>query len=106
MSLSLTIRSLANHDCTRDVGSAEQELQVLLGTKVMWSSDHCGTPHLSDVRTFGPGAAVRFTVRWSTFRIAPDDCQVSTTPAEPGQYQVVARLGSRTSEPVLFEIVR
>src|SRR5262249_1393218 len=35
----LTIKNISNRTCTRDIGSAPQELQLKLGDKLVWSSD-------------------------------------------------------------------
>ncbi|MBT8224472.1 MAG: hypothetical protein HKP61_20110 [Dactylosporangium sp.] len=103
-SLSLVIVNVSGRACSRDIGSGPQELRVQQDAAIVWSSDDCDAPQASDVRTFGAGVGVRFTVPWSSHRIAPDTCQVSSTPAPPGTYQALARLGSKLSEPVSFEI--
>jgi hypothetical protein len=106
VTLTLIVRNIADHACLRDVGSAPQELQVRQGSSVVWSSDHCNPPEASDVRAFGPNIESRFPVRWNTYRVAPHECDPPSdaTPATPGSYQVVARLGSKQSEPVPFTI--
>jgi len=106
MELSLTIASVTDHECSRDIGSATQELRVLQGTAVVWSSDDCGAPQQPDIRTFGPGASVRFIVRWNTYRTAPDDCRIAATPAQPGTYSLVARVGTKVGDPVAFSIAK
>jgi hypothetical protein len=106
ITLTLVVRNTADHPCLRDVGSAPQELQVRQGSTVVWSSDHCGTPQSSDVRAFGPNIESRFSLRWNTYRIAPHECDppADAQPAAPGTYQVMARLGTKLSDPVTFEI--
>jgi len=106
ITLTLIVRNTADHACLRDVGSAPQELQVRQGSTVLWSSDHCGTPQTSDVRAFGPNIESRFWRSWNTYRIAPHECDspAGAAPAPVGTYQVVARLGTKLSKPVSFEI--
>jgi hypothetical protein len=104
--LSLTIRNVSAGECSRDIGSGPQEMRVLRENSVIWSSNDCGAPAESDVRTFPAGVGVRFTVQWNSYRVAPDTCRRAATPAPEGTYQVVARLGEKVSEPVAFEIVR
>jgi hypothetical protein len=106
ITLTLIVRNTADHACLRDVGSGPQELQVRQGATVVWSSDACGTPQASDVRAFGPNIESRFWRSWNTYRVAPYDCDppAGAMPAEPGSYQVVARLDTKLSEPLSFEI--
>jgi hypothetical protein len=106
ITLTLIVRNISDHACLRDVGSAPQELQVRQGATVVWSSDHCDTPQASDVRAFGPNIESRFSLRWNTYRVAPHECDPPSgaTPAAAGTYQVVARLGTKLSEPVTFAI--
>jgi hypothetical protein len=106
ITLTLVVRNTASHACLRDVGSAPQELQVRQGSTVVWSSDHCNTPQASDVRSFGPNIESRFSLRWNTYRAAPHECDPPSNaePAAVGSYQVVARLDTKLSAPVPFEI--
>jgi hypothetical protein len=106
VTLTLIVRNTADHPCFRDVGSAAQELQVRQDEAYVWSSDSCGLPRISDVRTFGPNIESRFWRTWNTYRIVPHECDTpeGATPAAAGTYQVVARLGTKLSEPTSFEI--
>lgn len=104
--LSLIIRNASASECSRDIGSAPQEMRVLRDGVGIWSSNDCGAPSESDLRTFPAGAAVRFTIQWSSYRIAPDTCRPASEPAPPATYQAVARLGDKVSAPVTFTIVR
>jgi hypothetical protein len=106
ITLTLIVRNTADHACFRDVGSGPQELQVRQDSTVIWSSDHCDSAQASDVRTFGPNIESRFWRTWNTYRIAPDECDPppGAAPAGVGTYQVVARLGTKLSEPMTFEI--
>src|ERR1700730_15626196 len=90
ITLTLIVRNTADHACLRDVGSAPQELQIRQGATVAWSSDHCDTPQASDVRAFGPNIESRFSRRWNTYRVAPQECAPPPggLPAARGTYQV------------------
>lgn len=103
-SLSLTIVNVSGHSCSRDIGSGPQELRVEQGTTTVWSSDGCDSEEEADVRTFGVGAGVRFSAQWDSYKIAPDTCTRSSSPAAAGNYEVVARLGTKLSDGVTFEI--
>jgi hypothetical protein len=108
ITLTLSVRNTATHACLRDVGSAQQELQVRQGETVLWSSDHCDPGQGVDVRAFGPNIESQFWRSWNPYRVAPHECDppADAVPAGVGTYQVVARLGTRVSEPVTFEIRR
>jgi hypothetical protein len=106
VTLMLIVRNVADHPCFRDVGSAVQELQVRQGDALVWSSDSCGQPQRSDVRSFGPNIETQFWRTWNTYRVAPHECDTppGATPAAAGGYVLVARLGTKVSEPMAFEI--
>jgi hypothetical protein len=106
VTLTLIVRNTADHPCFREVGSVAQELQVRQGDAVVWSSDSCGQPQFSDVRAFGPNIETQFWRTWNTYRVAPHECDTppGATPAAAGSYAVVARLGTKVSEPMAFEI--
>jgi hypothetical protein len=104
--LRLTVRNTSNRTCLRDVGSRPQEIAVIQGSTLIWSSDHCGSPQAPDVRLFGPNVEARFMVQWSSYRVAPDDCRVANRPAPPGTYQVLARLDNVVSSPTPLQIRR
>ncbi|MEV8514631.1 hypothetical protein [Dactylosporangium sp. NPDC051484] len=105
---SVAIVSKADDWCSRDLGSGAQEIQVLHNGALLYSSDDCrtGTGHTSDVRAFAAGDAVRYRYPWSSYRITPHECALAKTPAPPGTYQVVARVGTKISAPVDFTINR
>ena len=105
--LTLILRNTADHACLRDVGSAQQELQVRQGETVLWSSDHCNPPPGSpDIRAFGVNIETRFWRTWNSYKVAPNECDppAGALPAAAGTYQVVGRLGGIVSEPMSFEI--
>jgi hypothetical protein len=106
VSLTLIVRNTSDHACTRDVGSAAQELRVVRATTTIWSSDNCQTSPTTDVRTFGPNIESRFSLQWYTRRIAPNECEIAASPAPVGTYQVVARLGTKLSTPMSFDIAK
>lgn len=93
--ITIKIKNISTRSCSRDVGAAPQELRVMQGSTLIWSSDHCqSTADGSDVRTFGPGVETTFFVTWDGHSTKPG-CQRSKDPVPPGSYQVVARLGTK-----------
>jgi hypothetical protein len=106
--LKLQIQNTSSRTCTRDVGSVAEELMIKHGSTKIWSSDDCssGGPKPHDVRTFHPGDAVSATIQWSSYDITTNSCKASSTPAPPGSYDLIGRVGTKTSSPKAFEIQR
>ncbi|MFG2041797.1 hypothetical protein [Dactylosporangium sp. NPDC048998] len=102
----IAIVSKADGWCSRDLGPGAQEIQVLKDGVLIFTSDYCGRARTSDVRAFAAGDAVRYGYKWSSYRTTPHDCAFAKTPAPPGTYQVVARVGTKVSAPVDFVINR
>ncbi len=106
--LKLQIQNTSTRTCTRDVGSVAEELMIKHGSTKIWSSDDCssGGPKPHDVRTFHPGDAVSATVQWSSYDITTHSCQASPTPAPVGSYDLIGRVGTKSSSPKAFTIQR
>jgi hypothetical protein len=106
--LKLQIQNTSSRTCARDVGSVAEELMIKHGSTKIWSSDDCtsGGPKPHDVRTFHPGDAVSATIQWSSYDITTNGCKASSTPAQPGSYDLIGRVGTKTSNPKAFEIQR
>jgi hypothetical protein len=107
--IKLNIRNVSTHACTRDVGTDPEELYIMRGKTQLWSSSKCGRdkavgkPH--DIRTFQPNVQIYAELLWSSYDITTNDCTKGTQPAAIGKdYQLFARLGTKLSAPVKFEI--
>jgi hypothetical protein len=107
--IKLNIRNNSAHACTRDVGTVAEELYIMRGKTQIWSSDKCdrdkavGKPH--DMRTFQPNVQIYAELKWSSFDITTNDCTKGSQPAAVSKdYQLFARLGTKLSAPVKFEI--
>jgi hypothetical protein len=99
----LKVKNISARTYTRDVGDTPQELYLLQGQVKVWSSDACNAGSGSDVRTFGPGVEADFYVMWDA-TVTTAGCD--NRPSAPiGQYQVVARLADKLSEPVPLQVV-
>jgi len=100
----LKVKNTSNRACSRDVGADVQELLILQGKTKVWSSDDCGALHGTDVKSFGPGLEVSFYVIWDA-KATTAGCDKDKKPwPAPGAYQVVARLGTKYSDPVTLTI--
>lgn len=98
----LKIKNISNRSCTRDVGAGPQEIRIVRGTEVIWSSDYCQAGSASDVRTFGPGIVATFWVNWNGQSVGTGCKPLGTAAA--GSYQLLARLDTKWSAPVPLTI--
>jgi len=100
--ITLRIKNASPRTCTRDVGAGPQELLILQGQAVIWSSDHCKPDKDSDVRAFGPGVEVSFgPITWDGKGSGPN---CTRQPVAAGTYQVMARLDTRWSPRVELKL--
>lgn len=99
----IRFRNSGKRSCTRDIGADAQELRIMDGQTVIWSSDDCSPRHGSDVRRFAPDDAVAFTLTWSGKRSRTGTgakvCTAAATAPAIGVYQLVGRLDGAYSTP-------
>jgi hypothetical protein len=99
--LIMKVRNTSSHACTRDVGGGPQEL-VVTGSGWSWSSNSCAAPGATpapDVRTFNPGVEATLPARPFTWDGSTNKCSAGAK-AGAGTYHLVAKLASKTSDPV------
>ena len=97
--VTLTIRSNADADCLRDIGSGANEIVVTSGGEHVWSSDDCDPSQASNEQLLPAGAEAQVTVTWERKLSAPG-CAGEAIAAQPGTYQVEVRNGEVVSDPV------
>ena len=101
----LALTNTSTTACARDVGAAEQEALVYTGPEPgqhhLWSSNDCDPGGDQDVRVLGVGQSLTFSVTWPAESSQPD-CAGTPTPAAPGDYSVVVRIGTLHSDPARF----
>lgn len=108
---SLTIKNISNRSCIRDIGSIPQELQLrgADGT-IAWSSDDCRDAEDYHFETMlAPGEEKRFDIYWNGYRSRTGTDTVECTPSDNTKphietHSLVARLGTKLSEPVPVSI--
>lgn len=103
----ITLTNTSTRTCSRDVGADVQELRLLDGKSIIWSSDDCNANTGHDVRSFGPGKAVSFTRTWDGRRSRTGtDTKICTNAPEPDpkEYQLVGRLDQKLSDPFALRI--
>jgi hypothetical protein len=104
---SLRIKNISNRTCVRDIGGAMQELQLLQGDLIVWSSDDCGANQDHFDETFTPGHERTFTRRWDGYVTrsgAGETLCGSGVKPNAGNYELVARLGNQTSAPLAVDV--
>lgn len=104
--LTITLTNTSTRTCSRDVGADVQELRVLDGAAIVWSSDDCNANTGTDVRSFGPGKGVSFTRTWDGrySRTAAGKICANAPALEPREYQLVGRLSQKLSEPFSLRV--
>lgn len=106
--IKLLIKNISSRACNRDVGADFQELRIVLGAEKIWSSDDCGGLTGSDLRTFPPNHERSYEVTWNGK--SSTACSQATRPApagpapEPGEYQIIGRVGTDLSDPVTLKL--
>ncbi len=101
--LELRITNTGSAPCSRDLGSAQVELQVVSGSDRIWSSDDCASGGEADVKVLQPGQAETSTVTWQGTRSLPG-CQGDDEPADAGTYRVIGRVGELREEGGSFRL--
>ena len=105
--VTIRIRNTTGRTCSRDVGADVQELRVMDRELVVWSSDDCNARRGNDVRSFGPGKEVTFTLSWAgnRSRSGSGDVNCSAPAPDPAPYQLVARLDQKLSKAFDLRVV-
>ena len=104
----IRIRNDSERTCNRDIGGDQRELYLRQDSGTasrLWSSRDCGGPTGSDVKELTPAFETDHWVEWNGR--SSDTCDESEPGGEllpPGEYQLVARLGTAYSEPLTITI--
>jgi hypothetical protein len=88
--------------CKRDVGSGANEVTVISGPALIWSTDHCNPNTDIDLVELAPGQEWNVKVVWIGKQTATG-CKV-TNLAEPGAYWAHGRNASLNSAGVKFVV--
>jgi hypothetical protein len=103
--LRLVITDTSGQPCVRDLDPSRQEIVVWSGDGKtrLWSSNDCGNPGATDLRTLVTGQPVVFTVTWAGRTSAPG-CAQPRTVVPAGNYRVMSRLDDAISPPTPFRL--
>jgi len=103
----IAFKNTSSRTCARDIGADMQEIRLLDGDTIVWSSDDCSPNRGHDQRSFAAGQTVQFTLNWAGHRSRTGtDTKVCTNQPLPDakDYQLVGRLGQKLSNPFALEI--
>lgn len=102
--LELGVTNGHNASCAIDVGPKLQTYTVKQGDKVVWSSAFCVSGEQEEAtQVFVSGARKNAVLPWDMIP-TDDKCNRTADTLEPGQYQLVTKLGERESQPAPFEV--
>jgi hypothetical protein len=106
--VTITIKNVSRRTCARDIGADMQELRLLDGTTLVWSSDDCNANRGHNMQSFGPGRQVSYTLTWNGRRsrtgVGEKTCDANADAPDVAQYQLVARLDLKMSTPFALRV--
>jgi hypothetical protein len=100
--LTMTVKNTSSRTCKRDVGSGANEITIISGPALVWSTDHCNPSTETDPIELEPGQKWSVKVTWNS-KLSAKGCQISDV-AEPGAYWAHARNSNDRSDGVRFVI--
>ena len=100
--LTMTITNTSKNKCLRDVGSGANEITIISGPALIYSTDHCNPSTAKDIQEFEPGRTFSVSVVW-TGKLSAKGCQKLST-AKAGAYWAHARNGHINSDGVRFVV--
>jgi hypothetical protein len=100
--INMVVKNISTKTCKRDVGSGANEITVISGPALIWSTDHCNPNTDRDLVELAPGEEWNVKVVWIGKQTATG-CKV-TNMAEPGAYWAHGRNGSLNSDGARFVV--
>ena len=100
--INMIVKNISATSCKRDVGSGANEVTVISGPALIWSTDHCNPKTDKDLVELAPGQEWNVKVVWIGKQTATG-CKV-TNMAEPGAYWAHGRNASLNSDGFKFVV--
>lgn len=100
--IKMFVKNISAKTCKRDVGSGANEVTVISGPALIWSTDHCNPSTDKDLVELAPGQEWSVQVVWIGKQTAKG-CKVRNM-AEPGAYWAHGRNASLNSDGVRFVV--
>jgi hypothetical protein len=102
----LMVTNLSGKPCTRDLDAGLQEMVVTGSNQArLWSSNDCFPAKRTDLRTLQPGKPEVFPLDWAG-RTSRPGCAGERSSIGPGSYSLTGKLGTLSSGPARFTIVK
>ena len=98
--ITMRIQNIGTADCTRNIGSDANTVEISSGGVLVWSSDDCQEPGTADLNTLEPDKVATLNVTWD--RTASTGGCDNPAEAAPGAYEVVGKNLGVDSEEVSF----
>lgn len=100
----MSVTNTGNQPCRRDINRMLREL-VVSGSdgQRVWSSNDCFAESTNEMPILQPGEMARNDIAWLLTTSAPG-CPLRSTPAQAGEYTVIAKLGPLASAPAPFRL--
>lgn len=100
--IKMIVKNISDKTCKRDVGSGANEVTVISGPALIWSTDHCNASTDKNLVELTPGQEWSVKVVWIGKQTAKG-CKVRNM-AEPGAYWAHGRNASLNSDGVRFVV--
>ena len=100
--IKMIVKNISAVSCKRDVGSGANEVTVISGPALIWSTDHCNPSTDKDLVELAPGQEWSVNVVWVGKQTAKG-CKVRNM-AEPGAYWAHGRNASLNSDGIRFVV--
>jgi len=100
--IKMIVKNISDKTCKRDVGSGANEVTVISGPALIWSTDHCNASTDKNLVELTPGQEWNVKVVWIGKQTATG-CKVRNM-AEPGAYWAHGRNASLNSDGVRFVV--
>ena len=100
--INMIVKNISKETCKRDVGSGANEVTVISGPALIWSTDHCNPNTDKNLVELAPGQEWNVKVVWIGKQTAKG-CKVRNM-AEPGAYWAHGRNASLNSDGVRFVV--
>ena len=100
--LQMKVKNVSDKSCKRDLGSGANEVTIISGPALIWSTDHCNPSTAKDVVELAPGQTWSVNVVW-TGKLSAKGCKILGM-AKAGAYWGHARNGTLNSDGARFVI--
>ena len=102
LGLTMAVKNTSTKSCKRDVGSGANEITIISGPALVWSTDHCSPGTESNYIDIAAGQTWKVHVIWNG-KLSAKGCKILSV-ATHGAYWAHARNGAQMSTGARFVI--